>query len=359
MNTPSLPNPGSKMKSFWAKPEGTTGMIVGVALIIAAVLGLNAILPFIIGLLQNVITAAALCAVVAGVVYVASDKRFRTLLSYGYKSIMRWVTARFIEIDPIGILKSYVMSLRRSRDEMDQQMSNLRGQIRSLQNAIKDNAARQQNALKLAQKAREMHQQPAFVLQARKAGRLKESNVSYEALLQRMEALYQVLVKMREVSEFVLQDIESEVEEQTRKHRNIQAGYSAFRSAVRIMRGDPDQRAVYEQTLEFLAENYGTKLGEIEEFMEVSRGFIASVDLQNQVYEEDAMNMFEAWEKRADQVFMSVQEGIGVPALQAPPEPIVLEADGREAAPVRQHESEDSSGEYDKLFRRDPRNPHS
>lgn len=338
------------MKSFWAKPEGTTGMIVGVGLLIAAAIGLSAILPFIINLLQNAITAAALIAVLSGMLYVALDRRFRTLLSYGYKSIMRWVTARFVELDPIGILKSYVASLRQSLEEMGQQMANLQGQIDQLKDEIEKNTAKEKAALRLAAKAQETKQRKVLVLQARQAGRLQESNITYQALLAKMEGLFRVLEKMREVSEFVLQDIESEVEVQTRKYRLIQAGYSAFKSAVRILKGDADQREIFEQAMNFLAESYAAKLGEIKAFMEVSEGFISSVDLENQVYEEDAMRMLAEWETKADQVFMSVQEDI--PALQTPLEALTTidgTDSGREVVPaVRSHEPQ-----YDDLFRDD------
>jgi hypothetical protein len=37
--------------------------------------------------------------------------------------------------------------------------------------------------------------------------------------------------------------------------------------------------------------------------MDMSKGFLQSVDLENGVYEQDAMDHFEAWEKKADSLF--------------------------------------------------------
>ena len=55
--------------------------------------------------------------------------------------------------------------------------------------------------LKLVSKAKEREKQNVMVLKARKAGRLKESNVKLEDLYKKMEVLYRVLVKMYENSE--------------------------------------------------------------------------------------------------------------------------------------------------------------
>ena len=54
-----------------------------------------------------VITLLALGAII----YMVLDPKMRALVSYLYKSIMRWVTGVFVTIDPIGILKNYIEDL--------------------------------------------------------------------------------------------------------------------------------------------------------------------------------------------------------------------------------------------------------
>ena len=52
-----------------------------------------------------------------------------------YKSMMRSVTGVFVNIDPIGILKSYVEELEGNLVEMRKQIGKLRGQVRHLKTA--------------------------------------------------------------------------------------------------------------------------------------------------------------------------------------------------------------------------------
>lgn len=305
-----LPEVGNsfKPKSFWAKKEGTTGMIVAVAGILAAGFGLYTILPFIITLLENAIYAALLFAGIAGGLYVISDPRFRTLIAYAYKSAMRAVTGVFTTIDPIGILKNYISDLEDSLSSMDKQIQNLRGQLRKLANAIASNEESRRKNLQIAKTANEKGEKALFVLNARKAGRLEKSNMTLQELHDKMELLYRALRKMYEVTTVVLEDLKDEVEVQVRQHEMIKAGYSAFKNAMNILRGQGSQKELFDRTMEYLAEDFGQKVGEIEHFIEVSETFIRSVDLENGIYEENAIKMLEEWEKQGDSILLGPSE---------------------------------------------------
>ena len=86
-----------------------------------------------------------------------------------------------------------------------------------------------------------------------------------------------------------------EVKEQERKA--IHASHSAMKSAMSIISGDKDQRAMFDMALEAIADDVSQKVGEMERFMDMSSSFMDSVDLQNGVFEEEGMKMLEKWEK--------------------------------------------------------------
>ncbi len=121
-----------KPKSFWEKPEGTTGMLFGTGLVLGGGYLLYKALPYLITLLENTLYAAGLFIGVGALLYVLLDPKFRTLIWYIYKSIMRSVTGMFVQIDPIGILESYIDSLKDNLHKMDKQIGALRGQMRKL-----------------------------------------------------------------------------------------------------------------------------------------------------------------------------------------------------------------------------------
>ena len=54
---------------------------------------------------------------------------------------------------------------------------------------------------------------------------------------------------------------------------------------------------MFDQAMEVVADDIGRKVGEMEEFMEISDKFMSSIDLQNGIFEEQGLEMLEKWEK--------------------------------------------------------------
>ncbi|MCC7244637.1 MAG: hypothetical protein IT269_03070, partial [Saprospiraceae bacterium] len=93
-----------KPKNFWERPEGVTGGVFLAAILLGGGYLLYTILPVLITLAQNTLYLAGILAALAAVVYMVLDPKMRNLVWYMYKSVMRWITGVFVEIDPIGIL---------------------------------------------------------------------------------------------------------------------------------------------------------------------------------------------------------------------------------------------------------------
>ncbi|MEZ4959278.1 MAG: hypothetical protein R2830_05635 [Saprospiraceae bacterium] len=288
-----------KPKSFWQRPEGVTGMIFLAAVLIGGGYLLFAVLPVLIGLAQNAIYLTLMLMALAGLVYVILDPKMRALVGYSYKSFMRWVTGLFVQIDPIGILKSYVEDLQDNLRNMNKQMNKLRGQMHQLKEIIVNNRKEIESNLQLASKAKDQNNQAMMVLKSRKAGRLKESNIRLDELYKKMEVLYRVLKRMYENSEILMEDIKDQVELKEQERKAIHASNSAMRSAMSVIQGDKDKRAMFDEALEAVADDVSQKVGEMERFMEVSANFMDSIDLQNGVFEEEGLEMLEKWEKES------------------------------------------------------------
>lgn len=306
MNLPTTPD--MRPKSFWEKKEGTTGMVVSALLLAGLGWGLYKLLPFLVSILQNAVLTVVFGLILFGLIYLVTNKKIRTVTSYMFQSAMRKLTSLWATVDPIGILKNYLEDLRKSLRHMMEQITNLRGQMAGLKREIDKNEAQRLEAVELAAAARKGSQRPVMALQARRAGRLEASNRTLQELYNKMELLYRVLTKMRETAEILIEDLASEIEVKERERKMILAGHSAIRSAMSIMRGDPDKKMLFDQANEFLAEDYGRKLGEIQEFVEISRGFINSTDLQNGIYEERALQMIEEWERKPESILLGASE---------------------------------------------------
>lgn len=289
----------AKPKSFWKKPEGVVGAIFLIALLAGGGYLLMANMAAIVALFSNVLYLSLIIIALALIAYVVLDPRMRNLIWYMYKSVMRKITGTFIQIDPIGILKSYVQDLENNLKKLSRQIGSLRGQMRRLQTLVEENEKEIENNMLLAQKAREADQENQLLLASRKAARLKESNQKYEALHGKMTILYRVLSKMYSNSEILLEDTKDQVKLKEQERKAIRTSYSAMKNAMDIISGSGSKREMFDAALENIADDLANKVGEMEHFMEMSSSLMESVDLQSGVFEEQGLKMLEEWEKNS------------------------------------------------------------
>lgn len=295
-----------KQKSFWQKPEGVTGLLFLVA-ILGGIGFLATTLPW--GLiLANTLYMAGVIAVLGILIYMVLDPKMRNLIFYMYKSVMRAITGMFVQIDPIGILKTYVEELQNNLRKMNKQISQLRAQMHKLKELIVKNEREITSNLKLAGKAKETNKRNVMILKSRRAGRLKDSNMRLEELYKKMEVLYRVLTKMYENSQILAEDIKDQVAVKEQERKAIHASHGAMKSAMSVINGDPDQRAMFDMAMENITEDVANKVGEMERFMEMSANFMDSVDLQNGVFEEEGMQMLEQWEKESTSLLLGEEK---------------------------------------------------
>jgi phage shock protein A len=277
--------------------------------------------------------------VLAAVIYMVLDPKMRNLVWYMYKSVMRSVTGIFVNIDPIGILKSYVDDLKDNLQKMSKQIGNLRGQMRKLKTLMDDNEKEIHDQLALAAQAKKQENNQQLVLATRKAARLKESNGKYNTLHQKMEMMYRILTKMYQNSEILLEDTKDQVALKEQERKAIRASHSAMKSAMSVISGDPDKRAMFDSAMEAIADDVANKVGEMERFMELSANFMDSVDLRNGVFEEQGLKMLEQWEQESTLLLMGESKGSDTLNLDSP-----------RATPEKQEGKKGGDNSYENLF---------
>lgn len=284
-------------KSFWKKPEGVTGFLFGAAILVGLGWLAYAFLPAITVILSNAVYAVIFFVVLAGLLYLIFDKKFRNLIWFFYKVIMRKITSWFVRIDPIAILETYVEHLYKNLRDMDTNIGKLKGQMQKMKMVVETNEREMEQSIRLAEAAKKKGNMDVVVINTRQYGRLEDSNKRYKELLAKMEILYRILSKMHTNSEYLVKDIENEVRIRKQEREAIKAGYSAMKSAMNIIKGDPDKKQMFDQAMEAIVDDVSNKVGEMERFMEVSATFIDSIDIQNGVYEQKGLELLEKMEK--------------------------------------------------------------
>jgi hypothetical protein len=318
-----IPSSGDfKPKSFWQRPEGVTGALFMGGLLLGGGYLLFKNMAWLIAMTQSTITLAMLLVALGAIVYILLDPRFRNLVWYMYKSVMRWVTGMFVQIDPVGVLKSYIDHLSSNLSKMSTQIASLKGQIRNLATIMETNNAEIKQNLAMANKARELGQEGPMTLASRKAARLQDSNAKYDQLSKKMVMLEKILSKMYQNSEVLLEDTKDQVRVKEVERKAIRTSHSAMKNAMSVIGGDKDQRAMFDMAVEAIADDVSSKIGEMERFMDMSANFMSSVDLQNGVWEEEGLRMLEQYEKQSSLMLTKGADDPNKLELNSPPEAI-------------------------------------
>jgi hypothetical protein len=299
-----------RQKTFWQKPEGVTGALFLAAIIGGGLYFLYKFSGVILSMLTNTLGIVAVLAVLGVFIYMLLDPKWRTLTSYVYQSVMRWITGVFVTIDPIGILKNYISELQDNLSKMGVQIDNLKGQMRRLVTIVEENNKEIESNMIIAKRAKEQNNESAMLLASRKAARLRDSNEKYTSLHKKMSILYRVLTKMYSNSAILIEDTSDQVKVKEQERKAIRASHSAMRSAMSIIRGDADKRALFDQAMEVIADDVANKVGEMERFMEMSSNFMNSIDLQNGVFEEQGLKMLEEYEKNSTLLLLGGKENL-------------------------------------------------
>lgn len=348
-NTPSL----SEFidKSFWSRVEGKWARAIlialGVGSAVGAVFYLPAVLAIIAAMMANLVSIALSGLALFVIGYMIVDDDARGLLTYGFRAGVRWLTGMIVDLSPRAVLEDYTSELKKSLRRLAEQIKNVGAQIAGIQATIKQNEKLKEQSLMLASQAKKEGKQRDVVLQGRKAGRFSTSNLTLSQLLTKLEVIYRVLMKMKEACEFSVEDTESAVDIALREHSALQSGSEAIKEALKIINGDPQKKKMFDMAMERLATDAAQSASEMAYAMEVSENFLSSVDLQNGVFDEEALKMLESWEKQVDSKILG--PGVKQDILNAAYDPAnVLDAETADAQAVPRQRTGDASRYFER-----------
>lgn len=324
-----------KVKSFWERPEGTTGKVL-----LALGVGVGAVatwmyLPIILAWVATVLASTLYCVLAGGALVALTSPIWNSTMGALSKavlaSIVRGITMFFTEIDPIGIMKNYAANRRRDQNKLKEQIGVVEGVAQSLRDTIARNEAERTQALKIAGQAQKQGKRAALVVSSQKAGLLKESNVTYQGLLAMTEKQIAGLNKLDEICTVTIGQLDNTIQQQVERRKMIRGAYRAMNAAKRIIKGSEDQ-ALFALAAESVQNDFSAKFGEIEQFRKESAGIFESYDITTGVFQEDALKQLELLDKRADELLAIPDVHTRVDAGQLTAEPVYVQADGTEVS---------------------------
>jgi predicted nucleic acid-binding Zn-ribbon protein len=290
MDTSSITTTAS---SFWKTKEGKVGKIFAFALAGAALYGLYVILPFLIVLAQSMLTLILLLVALFIVIYVIQDKQVRRMVSYLYKAAMRWLITK----NPVAVIEGYISDLRKKFQFLKDKMDDLAAAIGNLERGIEDSKEAMEKNLNLAKSARKRGIPPAEILIfTNDADRAEKRIQKFTAMLSRIKTAYVLLEKREKACGIVIQDYTNRVKDIEIERSVTGKTYSAFRSAMSILSGNPDEQYMYDLAMDTIRDEISAKNGIMDRMIKESEEIMKSIDIENGAVEERGIQLLNKWE---------------------------------------------------------------
>lgn len=309
----------SKPKSFWSKPDSVIGTGIFMAILGGIAYGAFKIMPYVLSFLQTTFYAGLYLAggviVFGGLLYVIFDPKTRGMFRHAYMSAIRWSLKEFITFDPIAIMKNYIEILIKKRENMNVHLTSVKGEISKLKGSINENNEKIDNNLRLAQSGVKQMETVSSDIEkltikgevtvlTQEAGLLKDSNEKLQPLLMTLEKLYSMLQKLYINSEFLIRQFKNEVSAKEKMYKAFKEGTNAVRNASAIYGDGGVDKEMFDMSVEYLKDDMGNRIGEIDRFMENSMSIITNIDMQKGMNETKGLQMLEEFERsQFDEIF--------------------------------------------------------
>ena len=346
---------GYSPKSFWKRPEGPFGMVVLVALIVGAAVGIYVILPFLITLLTNTLYAAALTAVLIAVLWLAFNPTFRTAVRNLFQSTVRWFASWVVETDPIGILRNNLDDMKKEKANLDQTLQRFAGSDERLQRSI---AAKNDEIATLGHKATKAEQMAAaatdpmererLMLERQtfleKAGMLMQGVKQLQALQEQTSKMLSTFQHWSQIADSKIQRTENKVSFLAEQRKMILDAKATLGVGQSLLRGNPEQLKMVDMALDYLEDDTSRTLGEIREFSRYTDKLLTDDQIESGAMADEAASKFAEFNQKL--ITAGSQPAgadmIQIPGLAAAPDPVAI---------PRTPASGKGAGDYDNMFK--------
>ncbi len=252
-------------------------------------------MPYIASLLENTVYALLFGALAVGLFYVlVIDGRLRNRLWLMYQLLMRALTYSIIRYDPVGVLRETQRMAKARIQRVSDAIDKVKGKMRILRETT-EGFRRDQKKLKDEALWMQQHGKSQLEINshAMKIGRLEESIGRLAAAWQQIKGVADKLDHAYETLSVMDSNIDFEIDIQEKEYAAANAAHEAWSALRSAFAGNTEMDQMRTATLAWMADDYNNKMGLIDSFVNDSEKYIATADMQNDIYAEKGLKLLE------------------------------------------------------------------
>jgi len=290
MDTNVFPGGADKVKSYWNRPGGKFGTIVGLGALVA--IGYY-VFPFLTEVVWNTINFGIAVAVAIALYLLLSNKKLWRGLMYMYEILIKKFVGLVIEMDPFIIAEDYIQDIIKEREKLYDKTVEVEGQKEALVAKIKEREREKKRCMLKAVEAEKIGDNMAVGNMTRQVSRLNLAIEQLTPIKDNLTKIGDYLTKVHKNSKYMLEDMQNDLELKKDLYKAVTKGNGALQSALKIFNGDAEKKLMVEQSMDFLKDDIATKLASMKKAISYSGDFMKSIDLDNAAYSAEGLQMLE------------------------------------------------------------------
>lgn len=294
MNTQVFPqNSGDeKLKSYWNRPGGKFGTIVGLSILGA--IGYY-VFPILTTIVWNAVNFGIACAVAFLLYMVLSNRKLWLSIFYLYEILMKKLVGVIIELDPFIIAEDYIKDMEKERENLYNKSVEVDGQKEAIEAKIKEKEKDKQKQLNIAAAAQKNNMGMELANATRQVARLDNYIAQLTPIKTNLQKIGDYLTAVHKNSKYMIDDMKNDLDLKKDLYHSVTKGNNALTSALKIFNGDPEKKLMVEQSMDYLKEDMAGKLASMKKAISYSSDFMKSIDLENASYQAEGLKMLEEY----------------------------------------------------------------
>ena len=313
MNTNAFPQVGGteeKIKSYWNRPGGKFGTIVGLGIL--GVIGYY-VFPIATTIVWNTVNFAIACASAFLLYIVLSNKKLWMSFFYLYEILMKKLVGVVIELDPFIIAEDYIQDIVKERENLMKKTEEVDGQKEGIIAKISEKEREKKKQLNIAAQAQISKMPMEMANATRQVQRLDQFIQQLSPIRDNLQKIGDYLTAVHKNSGYMLDDMKNDLELKKDLYNSVTKGNNALKSALSIFNGDAEKKLMVEQSMDYLKDDIAGKLASMNKAISYSSDFMKSIDLENASYQAEGLQMLEEYKPEIF-VFNENREAVNIPA---------------------------------------------